>query len=720
MSRPLLLLALPVLAMCRCPFTSDDVEPPAWHPSSMLRAREEGATAHQLARYAEALARLDWEAVKSDIRALLTDSKDFWPADGGNYGPLFVRQAWHCGGSYRTSDGRGGCEGGHQRFEPERSWADNTNLDKARSLLLPIKLKYGLGLSWGDLIILAGTTAIEAMGGPVLGFCGGRVDSPDGSESAELGPSPIQEQLAPCPENGTCKEPLGSTTVGLIYLNPEGPMGKPDPAGSALDVRDAFGRMNMNDSETVALIAGGHAFGKTHGACPDGPGPSPKEDPTNPWPGKCGTGKGNDTFTSGFEFTWTSHPSKWGNQYIKNLVENKWEKHVGPGGHWQWRIENATGPLAGLGMLTSDMSLLHDPKGEYQKLVKLWAKDKASLDDAFAHAWYKVTTRDMGPVTRCVGNNVPPAQDWQYPLPPPPQTLADFDKVRAEVKKLLHSSSPILPADEFEGTPYYGALFVRLAWQCARTYRDTDHLGGCNGARIRFSPEKDWPVNTALDKTLLLLKPIKDLFADGLSWADLIVLAGTVAIEEAGGGPVAFCGGRSDAKDGSGSKYLEPRISGDDIDAVRLRDAMRVMGLSARDLVALTGGGHSLGKMHPERSGFEGSWTATPTTLDNSYFTALLTEQWDEITVASTGKKQFKAKGKELYMLKSDLLLLFDSEFMAIAEDYASDKELFLQDFGAAWARLMSADRFDGPVLKLCDWLSPEPRPTTVGPSLVV
>jgi len=404
-----------------------------------------------LAAYAEAVSRLDLDAVKADIKELLTSSQEFWPADYGHYGPFFVRLAWHCAGSYRTSDGRGGCEGGHQRFEPERSWADNTNLDKARALLVPIKVKHGLGLSWGDLIILAGTTAIEAMGGPVLGFCAGRVDSVDGAESQELGPSPVQEQLYPCTVNGNCTKPLGSTTVGLIYLNPEGPMGQPIPEGSARNIRDAFGRMAMNDSETVSLIGGGHAFGKTHGACPAGAGPSPKEDPSNPWPGKCGTGRGKDAFTSGFEFKWTPEPTKWDNVYFKQLLNNQWEKYIGPGGHWQWRVKNASGVLKEVGMLTSDVSLMHDPEGEYQKLVELFANDQAAFENAFAHSWYKLVTRDMGPVTRCVGKDVPPPQPFQYPLPPPPEKLADFGAVKTEIKKVVGSP----------GQPSYGGLFVR-------------------------------------------------------------------------------------------------------------------------------------------------------------------------------------------------------------------------------------------------------------------
>jgi catalase (peroxidase I) len=346
-----------------------------------------------------AVVSIDMQAVVDDLVKLFTSSQECWPADFGNYAPFFVRLAWHCSGSYRNTDSMGGCAGGRQRFEPERSWADNTNLDKARALLWPIKEKYGDGLSWGDLFTLAGTSAIQSMGGPILGPCFGRIDSPDGVRSLDLGPSKEQEREAPCAINGKCKKPLGSTTVGLIYLNPEGPVAQdehgdwkpnPDPALSAKDVRDSFSRMGMNDTETVALIGGGHAFGKAHGACPAGPGPSPLQNMTDPWPGACGTGKGKDTFTSGFEGPWTTNPTRWDNEFFKVLRNSTWEKHIGPGGHWQWRIKNATGPLARVMRLTSDVALLHDAK--YRKIVDHFAEDQKAFDDAFAAAWFKLVT----------------------------------------------------------------------------------------------------------------------------------------------------------------------------------------------------------------------------------------------------------------------------------------------------------------------------------------
>mmetsp|Transcript_18092 Transcript_18092/g.34799 ORF Transcript_18092/g.34799 Transcript_18092/m.34799 type:complete len:430 (-) Transcript_18092:337-1626(-) len=363
--------------------------------------------------YAAALMTLDMDAVKHDMAQLLTDSQECWPADFGHYGPFFIRLAWHCSGSYRKTDGKGGCGGGRQRFEPERSWPDNTNLDKARALLYPLKLKYKHALSWGDLFITAGTTALRQMGTAITKLCFGRIDDGDGAASLGLGPSVQQEREAPCPINGRCQKPLGSTTVGLIYLNPEGPVlekdGKPtpDPKLSVADIRDSFDRMGHDDRATVALIGGGHAFGKTHGACPKGAGSTPKQaynmtPPSVPWPGLCGTGKGNDTFTAGFEGPWTTKPLQWDNEYFKLLLEKEWEKHVGPGGHWQWRIKGAAGPLVGLMRLTSDVALLHDPA--YLDIVKEFASNMTAFDAAFDDAWFKLTTTNgarWSPAAKC-------------------------------------------------------------------------------------------------------------------------------------------------------------------------------------------------------------------------------------------------------------------------------------------------------------------------------
>mmetsp|Transcript_22619 Transcript_22619/g.29549 ORF Transcript_22619/g.29549 Transcript_22619/m.29549 type:complete len:736 (-) Transcript_22619:239-2446(-) len=709
------LIALPSAASM-CPFLGRDAslkeKRPAHHPQIPSAVEE----------YRKAASEIDFDAVKADLFEFFVTSQDQWPADYGNYAPFFVRLAWHCNGSYRTSDGRGGCSGGRQRFDPERSWDDNTNLDKARSLLLPIKEKYGLGLSWGDLFTFAGTSAIEFMGGPVLGFCGGRIDDDNGEESFMLGPTEQQEALYPCEVNGECQPPLGSTTIGLIYLNPEGPMGNPDPVGSALDVRDAFGRMAMNDSETVALIGGGHSFGKTHGACPDGAGPSPMEDPENPWPGECGTGKGPDTFTTGFEGPWTTAPTSWDNTFFVNLVSNNFTVGLSSGGHYQWSaanppqapdayVANATQSTM---MLTSDMSLINDP--DFLTLVNQYASDPSALDNDFMHAWYKLTTRDMGPVTRCIGNDIPPPQPFQYPLPETPSKIADINAVADAVRTALYVAQPdVLAPDTYDGVAYYGGLMVRLAWSCSSTFRQTDFMGGCDGSRIRFSPEIDWPTNVALDSALQLLEPIKDSFGDDLSWADLIAIAGATALADAGDISIGICGGRTDAPvyDG-GSDYLKPKISGNFNETmIELSEFVSVMGLTNEEFVALMGG-HSLGQMHSDRSGYTGSWTANPMTLDNSYFHNLLNLEWEEYD-ANAGNNddvtddhympttQYRScsSGDDgddcLYALRTDLLLKFDEDFSSIVANYASDENLWLTTFVEAWEKLVSLDIFVTP-----------------------
>ena len=466
------------------------------------------------------LGAVNYAQVREDIRVVMTDSKEFWPADYGTYGGLFLRLAWHNAGSYRTSDGRGGADGGRQRFEPERSWPDNTNLDKARRLLWPVKEKHGDNLSWGDLFVLAGDEAITSSGGTVLGFCGGRVDAPDGSESIQLGPSDIQEELTPCPENGECEAPLGANTVGLIYVNPEGHMADGDPVKSAQDIRDVFGRMDMNDTETVALIGGGHTIGKTHGACPDGAGPSPADDPLNPWPGMCGDGKLENAFTSGFELPFTSKPKYWDTEYFDNLLAYTWEIFEGPGGHKQWRVtpqsDSPVAPSAdgthnqSIGLLTSDVALKTDLA--YRQIVESFSGNLETFDQMFAHAWYKLTTRDMGPRSRCMNDDAPAAQDWQYPLPEVTESPPDWSEVKARLVSLLDSD-----------TASYGE-FTRLAWQCASSFRVTDYQGGCNGGRVRFSPAADWSVNVNLNTGLSKLQQISQEFGPSLSMADLIVL----------------------------------------------------------------------------------------------------------------------------------------------------------------------------------------------------
>jgi catalase-peroxidase len=558
-----------------------------------------------------------------------------------------------------------------------------------------------VGLSWGDLITLAGTTAIEDMGGPVLGFCGGRIDDHNGADSLPLGPSDVQQAVAPCDVNGNCTEPLGSTTVGLIYVNPEGPMGNPIPEESAPQIRDTFGRMGMNDTETVALIGGGHAFGKTHGACPLGAGPNPHEDPANPWPGNCGSGVGNDTYTSGFEGPWTTSPTVWSNQYFHNLLDYDWEKYIGPGGHWQWGPVSVNGSeVPEIMMMTSDVSLLTDP--EYLALVQFYADNMEEFERQFSHAWYKLTSRDMGPATRCIGDEVPPPQPFQYPLPPPPEALPNFDNVAADVYTVMYTpDDAVLPMDS---TGSYGPLFVRLAWQCANTYRRTDYLGGCNGARIRFSPQIDWYANSYLDQALELLQPVKDKYGDSLTWADLIVLSGGVALEDAASLAgvkivVPFVGGRSDATSGDTPSYLESPLTGGqtDDDIITMEDVNTILGLTAREYVVLVGGGHSIGQMHYNRSGFvSGSWTTKPAQLDNEWFTNVLNLDYSE--TGNDDHLEYTAvasSGEVLYMLKTDMNMRFDAEYRALVQEYASNATLFYKDFVGAWTKMMNADLFD-------------------------
>lgn len=649
---------------------------------------------------------LDLHLVQQDIKNILTKSQSFWPADFGNYGPLLIRQAWHCAGSYRASDGHGGCDGGRQRFDPERSWDDNVNLDKSKQLLWPIKQKYGKSLSWGDLLILAGNAAIESMGGPVLGFCGGRTDDDDGRDSLELGPSPQQNQVAPCEVNGKCDFPLGATTLGLIYVNPEGPMGVPDPVKSAGEIRDVFSRrMGFSDVETVALIAGGHTFGKAHGACPAGPGPSPLESPRHPWPG--GLCPHNGVVTSGFEGQWTDNPTEWSSDFLTNLLQFTWKPIQGSGHKTQW----ANDKQPTLMMLTSDVALIHDSK--YAALVKRFAENATDFRTQFAKAWYQLTTRDMGPPTRCLGNLVAPPQHFQFPLPAPPkkQSAEAWQHVRAEVHKVMVMPQPsVLPTDSSS----YASLFVQLAWSCAATFRSTDYQGGCNGARIRLAPQANWKVNQDMENVLKLLQPVKQQFESTVSWADLIVLAAQVALEQGAAAAtvddssssfrLSFCPGRSDAVTGdTGSRFLSPPLNYSVSSVNEWQQRAAIMGLTPRQWVALNGRLRSPGQLG--RLGYMSqTYTSRPNELSNAYFVALANHDWQPFKVPNTGVLQFQSTSDpSLYLTPSDLVLLDDPALFSIVQEYAADAMVFRADFAAAWTQLMNADRFNGPTANVCD-----------------
>jgi catalase-peroxidase len=560
--------------------------------------------------------------------------------------------------SVSFSDGRGGASGGCQRFNPELSWPDNHNLVHAHKLLEPIKHKHGIGLSWGDLFVMSGTVAIEDMGGPVLGFAAGRIDHVDNSQTISLGPSPEQDRFKHVEVDGMAEAPLGQSTLGLIYVNAEGPMGVPDPQGAADNIRDVFGRMGMNDRENVALIGGGHTFGKCHGAGTEGPGPSPAECPHNPYPGMHGTGRGKDAVTSGLEGPWTSNPTGWDNEYFKNLLNYEWEKHKGPGGKWQWRVKGAESPKApaahpsnpsetqNIMMLTTDVALVVDP--EYRKYVVEFANDEKAFADAFAAVWYKLVNRDMGPISKLVGPDVAPAQEFQFPLPAPPAKLADTKKVEKELTSLMDT-------DTGKGE------FIRLAVNSAGTYRHTDFNGGCNGARIRFSPGKDWKGNAGLDKTLDLLEPIKAKFGDSLSWADLIVLAGNVAAKRLGAPKdLPFCPGRTDASDGAGWNQLEYGNAEPPKNIEEILDRNILRGLTSKEYVAL-------------------SFTSYP-------------------SVAAL-KKLCNTKENEDLTAQA---LKYRPEFKHWVDYYiSSDDKMFANDFACAWSKHMNMDRFDGPIKNL-------------------
>ncbi|MBY4612725.1 catalase/peroxidase HPI [Rhizobium redzepovicii] len=674
--------------------------------------------------YAEEFKKLDLQALKQDLHALMTDSQDWWPADFGHYGGLFIRMAWHSAGTYRITDGRGGAGQGQQRFAPLNSWPDNANLDKARRLLWPIKQKYGNRISWADLLILTGNVALESMGFKTFGFAGGRADvwEPEelywGPEGTWLGDERYsgERQLA---------EPLGAVQMGLIYVNPEGPGGNPDPIASARDIRETFARMAMNDEETVALIAGGHTFGKTHGAGdPSLIGAEPEggaiEDQGLGWKSSFGSGVGKDAITAGLEVTWSQTPTKWSNYFFENLFAFEWELTTSPAGAKQWQAKNAEASIpdayeAGKKhlptMLTSDLALRFDPV--YEKISRRFLENPAEFADAFARAWFKLTHRDMGPKVRYLGPEVP-AEDliWQDVIPAVDHPLVD-DKDIAELKAKVLATG--LGVQEL----------VSTAWASASTFRGSDKRGGANGARIRLAPQKDWEANqpAQLAKVLGVLEGIRTDFnaaqtgGKKISLADLIVLAGAAGVEKAataGGQSVSvpFTPGRTDASEAQTDAHsfaaLEPRIDGfrNYVNGKRLQfmkpeealvDRAQLLTLTGPEMTVLVGGLRVLKVGQPEH----GVFTSRPETLTNDFFVNLLDmgTQW----VPAAGQEGvYEGRDRKTGAVRwtgtrVDLIFGSHSQLRAFAEVYgqADAKEKFVKDFVAAWNKVMNADRFD-------------------------
>jgi len=677
--------------------------------------------------YAKEFESLDLNAVKQDIKELMTTSQDWWPADYGHYGPLFIRMAWHSAGTYRVSDGRGGASYGTQRFAPLNSWPDNANLDKARRLLWPIKQKYGKKLSWADLMVLTGNVALESMGFKTFGFAGGRADVWEPQEDIYWGPE--SEWLGDGRYSGEreLENPLAAVQMGLIYVNPEGPNGKPDPLAAAIDIRETFGRMAMNDEETVALIAGGHTFGKAHGAAtPEGNvGPDPEgagiEEQGLGWKNKFGKGNGADTITSGLEGAWTSTPTEWSNGYFDNLFGYEWKLTKSPAGALQWTPEDASAkgtvpdahddskthaPI----MFTTDMALKMDPA--YAKISKRFHENPDQFAAAFAKAWYKLTHRDMGPIARCLGPEVPEAQVWQDPVPAVDHKLVGAKEI-AELKGKIRTAG--LSVSQLAST----------AWASASTYRGTDKRGGANGARLRLAPQKDWEVNNPpeLAKVLRALEKIQTEFnasrTDGVkvSLADLIVLGGCTAVEAAAykaGHEVQlpFTPGRTDATDEmtdvESFAVLEPAIDGfrnyfgnkhDRPAEEYLVDRAHLLTLSAPEMTALVGGMRVL----KTNVGFPelGVFTERPGVLTNDFFVNLLdlNTQWEKSKVCDHFFEGRDSKTGELKWTGSRVDLVFgsNSQLRAIAEVYAAEdgQEKFVKDFVTAWTKVMNLDRFD-------------------------
>ncbi|MFC5749888.1 catalase/peroxidase HPI [Actinomadura rugatobispora] len=677
--------------------------------------------------YAEAFKNLDLPAVKRDIAEILTTSQDWWPADFGNYGPLMIRMAWHSAGTYRISDGRGGAGAGQQRFAPLNSWPDNGNLDKARRLLWPVKKKYGQNLSWADLMVLAGNVALESMGFKTFGFAGGRADVWEPEEDVYWGPETVWLDDQRYSGDRELENPLGAVQMGLIYVNPEGPNGNPDPVAAARDIRETFRRMAMNDEETVALIAGGHTFGKTHGAAPDSNvGPEPEGAPIEAqglgWKNAHGTGKGADTITSGLEVTWTPTPTAWDNSFFETLFAYEWELFQSPAGANQWRPKDGAG--AGTvpdaydpskkhqpTMLTTDLSLRFDPV--YEQISRRFLENPDAFADAFARAWYKLTHRDMGPIVRYLGPEVPSeVLLWQDPVPAVDHELVGAEDVAALKAKILDSGLSV-------------SQLVSTAWAAASTFRGSDKRGGANGGRIRLAPQNDWEVNEPekLAPVLRTLEGIQESFnaaqtgGTKVSFADVVVLAGAAGIEKAAKAAgfdveVPFTPGRTDATqeqtDVESFAALEPQVDGfrnyvgkgDRLPAeFLLIDKANLLTLSAPELTVLVGGLRVLGANYQQSS--LGVLTDKPETLTNDFFVNLLDlgTTWRPTSEeAETFEGVDDATGAVKWTgSRADLVFGSNSELRAVAEVYASDdaREKFVRDFVAAWTKVTNADRFE-------------------------
>jgi catalase-peroxidase len=685
--------------------------------------RQNGAASSPMAKdfdYATAFNSIDYAALKEDVMHFMTDSQDWWPADYGNYGPFMVRMAWHSAGTYRVGDGRGGARSGSQRFAPINSWPDNGNLDKARLLLWPIKKKYGNKLSWADLMILAGTCAMESMGFKTFGFAGGREDVWEPEQDIYWGSETVFGENKERYAEGELEDPLGAVMMGWIYVNPEGPNGNPDPMGSAKDVRETFGRMAMNDEETVALTAGGHTFGKSHGAAdPDkyvGPSPhgAPIEEMSTGWKNSYKSGVSDDTITSGIEGAWTPNPITWDHDYFDVLLNYDWELTKSPAGAHQWKPTAASNakraPKAGdanstqdLMMTTADIALKVDPK--YLEISKRFHKDHKAFEDAFARAWYKLTHRDMGPISRYLGPETPKEELlWQDPIPQgTPLSDAEITTLKEAILNTDLSISQL----------------AITAWASASTFRGSDMRGGANGGRIRLEPQKNWAVNNPyeLNKVLTVLETIQKDFKGSVSMADLIVLGGTVAVEKgvknAGYNiAVPFTSGRGDASqeqtDIASFDYLEPKADGfrnfikKDLNLAAeelLIDRAQLLTLSIPEMTVLVAGMRTLGTNYDASK--YGVFTDTVGTLTNDFLVNILdfSNTWKATSEDDT---LFEGSDRKTGVIKyrgtrADLIFGSNTELRAIAEVYAADdaKERFVQDFVAAWTKVMELDLFD-------------------------